>query len=46
MKLMLDNRGSFGHVAYPGGTSTTFPAESLGLEYPIGTPIEHLFGFY
>lgn len=44
MKLMLDNRGSFGHIAYPGAASGTFPADSLGLEYPIGTPIEHLFG--
>ncbi len=44
MRMMLDNRGSFGRVAYPGGLSSGFPEDSLGLEYPIGTPIEHMYG--
>ncbi len=41
MRLTLDNRGALGKTTYP---QTTPPAESLGLEYPVGQRIEHLFG--
>jgi hypothetical protein len=40
MRLWLDNRGVMGRQAYPG----TIPTHALGLEYPVGTNIEHLFG--
>jgi hypothetical protein len=45
MRLALDNRGSFGRVSYPGviGNSNYDP-DSIGLEYPIGQPYEHIFG--
>jgi hypothetical protein len=40
MRLRLDNRGVMGRQAYKG----TIPDDSLGLEYPFGTNIEHVFG--
>lgn len=40
MRMMTDNKGVLGIQAYPGNV----PAESLGLEYPIGARVEHLFG--
>ena len=40
MKIQLNNLGAFGRYAHPGGSST----DTLGLEYPIGQRIEHLFG--
>ncbi|MER3524028.1 MAG: hypothetical protein C4326_08155 [Ignavibacteria bacterium] len=43
MRLKMDNRGSFGRVAYPGGTGN-LPADSMGLEFPIGSHIEHMYG--
>jgi hypothetical protein len=47
MKMRLSNVGSFGHVACPpfspaGGGNCA--AESLGLEYPVGQAIEHIYG--
>ncbi len=46
MRMMMNNVGAIGHVTYPpfnvGGAN--IPAESLGLEYPIGQRVEHLFG--
>lgn len=46
MRLALDNRGSFGRVVYPGvvGGGSVPPGDSIGLEYPIGQPFEHIFG--
>jgi hypothetical protein len=45
MKLRLDNRGSFGRVAYPGVSgSGNVPNDTIGLEYPVGQPYEHIFG--
>ncbi len=45
MKLKLDNRGAFGRVSYPGVIGGTDPGgDSIGLEYPIGQPFEHIFG--
>ncbi|MBI5473852.1 MAG: hypothetical protein HY961_16060 [Ignavibacteriae bacterium] len=41
MQMQLDNRGVFGQYAFPGGPTST---ETMGLEYPIGQKIEHLFG--
>lgn len=38
MRLCFDNRGACGRVAYPAGM------DSLGLEYPVGSPYEHVFG--
>ena len=40
MRMEMDNRGAFGVITYPGSV----PADSLGLEYPIGAKVEHLFG--
>ncbi len=41
MKMWMDNRGTFGKYAYldAGGVD-----DSLGLEYPVGTNIEHIYG--
>jgi hypothetical protein len=46
MKIELMNVGSMGRVAYPPFRESPSPprAESLGLEYPIGDRIEHLYG--
>jgi hypothetical protein len=41
MKLKLDNRGEFGYVAYPGSNVSR---DSIGLEYPVGRRIEHIYG--
>jgi hypothetical protein len=43
MRLWMDNRGVLGRQGYPGGDAS-MPNDSLGLEYPIGQRIEHLFG--
>jgi hypothetical protein len=42
MRMMTDNKGVFGLQAYPGGDPAA--PESLGLEYPVGEKVEHLFG--
>ncbi|MBX2989750.1 MAG: T9SS type A sorting domain-containing protein [Bacteroidetes bacterium] len=42
MLLQMDNRGVFGRMAYPRGSNE--PPDSLGLEYPVGRRIEHIFG--
>lgn len=42
MRLKLDNRGVFGKMAYPGNGPNV--NDSLGLEYPVGQRIEHIFG--
>ena len=42
LKLQLDNRGVFGRQAYPGGVPQS--GNLLGLEYPVGPKMEHLFG--
>jgi hypothetical protein len=46
MKVELMNVGSMGRVAYPPFHESPSPprAESLGLEYPVGDRIEHLYG--
>jgi hypothetical protein len=46
MRMALDNRGAFGKVVYPQfqGGGGTVPNDSIGLEYPIGQPFEHIFG--
>jgi hypothetical protein len=41
MKMWMDNKGLFGIQAFQEGNG---PTDSLGLEYPVGTNIEHLFG--
>lgn len=43
MRLCFDNSGAFGHVVYSPRGGTT-PPDSLGLEYPIGQPYEHIYG--
>ncbi len=43
MRVQMDNLGVMGRQAFPGGS----PAPSsglIGLEYPLGSPYEHLFG--
>ena len=44
MRLTLDNKGTMGRASYPGGLGSGFPCDSLGLQYPIGQPFEHIFG--
>ncbi len=47
MKIRISTVGSIGHVASPPfnvGNPGGAAAESLGLEYPVGTRNEHLFG--
>lgn len=45
MRLSFDNRGVFGRVSYPGVIGGTDPGrDSIGLEYPLGQPYEHLYG--
>ncbi len=45
MHLCFDNRGVLGHAAYPGVIGGVDPgADSIGLEYPLGSPYEHIFG--
>lgn len=46
MKLQMNNLGAFGRVAYPPFSVNPNPpaAESLGLEYPLGQDIEHVYG--
>lgn len=46
MKLQMNNVGTFGRISYPPfSPSPGAPvAESLGLEYPIGQLIEHIYG--
>ena len=45
MRLCFDNRGVFGRIAYPGVIGGIDPGpDSIGLEYPIGQPYEHIFG--
>ena len=41
MRLKMDNRGAFGRVSY---LQTTPPADSLGLEYPLHSQCEHMYG--
>lgn len=43
MRMWLDNRGVFGREAFPGITPI-YPGDSIGLEYPIGSGVEHLWG--
>jgi len=42
MRMWMDNKGVFGHQAYNEGNSV--PTDTLGLEYPIGSGVEHIFG--
>lgn len=45
MKMKLDNRGAFGRVSYNGVIGGQDPGnDSIGLEYPLGRPYEHIFG--
>jgi hypothetical protein len=46
MKLEFNNMGGFGRIGYPPYRATPNPpaAESLGLEYPVGQLIEHIYG--
>jgi hypothetical protein len=45
MRLIFDNRGAFGRVAYAGVIGGLDPGpDSVGLAYPIGQPYEHVFG--
>ena len=45
MLMPLDNRGAFGRVSYRGVIGGTDPGpDSIGLEFPLGQPYEHLFG--
>jgi hypothetical protein len=46
MRAALDNRGAVGRAVYPefGAGGGTIPDDSIGLEYPLGTPFEHIFG--
>lgn len=44
-KLRLDNRGAFGRVSFPGVSGGgNVPNDTIGLEYPVGQPYEHIFG--
>jgi hypothetical protein len=47
MRMQINSVGGIGHMAYlpynPGGIPGA-PAESLGLEWPVGSGIEHLYG--
>lgn len=42
MKLQMDNGGALGYVTYPPRTNA--PRDSIGLEYPVGQKIEHIYG--
>ncbi len=47
MRLQWNNCGVMGHIAYPPHSYPnpyTGPPDSLGLEYPIGSRVEHLRG--
>ena len=46
MKAMLGNNGSMGRVAYPPWVEPPNPppGDSIGLEFPLGDRIEHLYG--
>ncbi len=45
MLLEMNNTGSFGRIAYPPfSTNPDPPDDSLGLEYPIGAKVEHIYG--
>lgn len=47
MKLQMMNNGTYGHISYPPfnpGNPGGAPPESLGLEYPMGSNIEHIWG--
>lgn len=45
MRMWINNVGAMGRVAVPPFRPTPGPPlDSLGLEYPIGQPVEHLFG--
>jgi len=41
MRLEFDNRGAFGKVSYG---LTNPPQDSIGLDYPIGARVEHIYG--
>lgn len=42
MRLELDNSGALGYVTYPPRSSAS--RDSIGLEYPVGERIEHIYG--
>lgn len=44
MKIQMDNHGAMGRYVYPEGEAAALRAGKLGLEYPIGSGVEHLFG--
>ena len=43
MRVQMMNIGAFGRVGFPpfGGSP---PADSIGVEFPVGSPIEHVYG--
>lgn len=41
MRLCFRNSGTMGRISYPG---TSIARDSIGLEYPIGAPYEHILG--
>jgi len=45
MRVQMMNLGAWGRIAYPPFNSTPNPPnDSLGVEYPVGQPIEHVYG--
>lgn len=48
MRLAISNRGDFGRVAYKpcelSNPTSGLPNDSIGLEYPIGARVEHVYG--
>jgi len=46
LKVQLNNVGSLGRVAYPPWSPSPNPpvADSIGLEFPAGARVEHLYG--
>ena len=44
MLLHLNNNGAYGRISYRNPGSVTPYTDSLGLEYPVGDRIEHMWG--
>ncbi|HCV43119.1 MAG TPA: hypothetical protein DGH68_06515 [Bacteroidetes bacterium] len=44
MKMEMDNSGAIGYVTYPPRSGAPRDINHIGLEYPIGESIEHIYG--
>jgi len=44
LRMMLSNYSSIGRAAWTPNSGSVSPAETLGMEYPNGSGIEHIYG--